>query len=106
MRKMIALESFILIEALVVLVFMIWHWIAYSKNYKFPLQLLFFFSAKYLSDISLKLSIPSKVIWTDLEIFGYTITNKHLFHANVDPYTGLNVLFLFYCFELGEVKRE
>ena len=57
-----------------------------------------FFTFKFISDISLRLKLPEKVLWENFEILGFTINNETFFHANVDPYLGIHILFGIFCF--------
>lgn len=63
--------------------------------------MIFFYIFKTLSDISLSLSIipkQDKILWINFKLFGYKIRHKDFFHSNVDPYTGLHLIFFVYFF--------
>ena len=103
---MIFLEKYILFSTFTLFLINCIAWIFLSKNYQFSIALFLFFTFKFISDISLRLKLPDKVMWEDFYIFGYTINNRMLFHANVDPYLGIHILFVIYCFLKKELKNK
>lgn len=103
---MIFLEKYIIYSTFTIFFINCMAWIFLSKNYQFGIALFLFFTFKFISDISLRLKIPEKVMWENFQLFGYTINNRMLFHANVDPYLGINVLFVIYCFLKKELKQK
>ncbi len=74
------------------------HWISYSDNVKFPFAVMIFFLVKFVSDISLSVEDPVKVVWSDIITSKFKLGYHQLFLANVDPFSGLIVLAFVYNF--------
>lgn len=64
-----------------------------------------FFLIKTLSDVSLVLDKPEGAIWQQFSI-GFALKPEYLFYANVDPFTGLLLIFFYYyaCEEKSKYK--
>ena len=54
-----------------------------------------FFLVKTLSDVSLILDKPEGSLWYDFWM-GFTIKAEYFFYANVDPFSGLLMIFIYY----------
>lgn len=73
------------------------HWMLYGDNFKIPLVFVFFQILKLLSDTSLFIEAPLKLLWVDFDFLGYPIRYQSWFLSNVDPYVGM-MLVGFYTF--------
>lgn len=60
--------------------------------------------------MSLGLSMIPKqdrILWINFRLFGIKIKHTDFFHSNVDPYSGLHLMFLIYFFfAYGYLIRE
>lgn len=82
------------------------HWIVFSDSLKLPVVILIFYVVKLLSDCSLIVDKPPKVLWENIAIFGTSVGSDRFFFSNVDPISGLLLISFLYSLSIeGKAGR-
>ena len=80
-------------------IFFVVSWIIYAKDLNLPFIFVIFQFCKLLSDTSMFIEQPTKTLWIDFSVFGYTFRFQDWFLANVDGYTGILIIAFYFFYD-------